>query len=386
MAIGRPATTAENSASKKGNIMEMKLEKNRYLDLPLRKRGRNAPPVTLKEIAYYAEVDISVVSRVINGKAEKYRISPQCQEKVKKVAVELGYIPNAYAIGMKTGEFHCVALLQSGAAGKSYLPEKLINEIHRTLEKEDRHLLLANIPEKGGRGGDMPKIFRSLMADGLIVNYYQDLPQKIRDAIERTSMPTVWMNDRKEFNAVYPDSFSAAKKATEYLIELGHKRISYCNVYFNDRRPNAHYSVAERREGYAEAIKNASLENLDITPDYPVDDSMEKQTELFYSILEKPDRPTAMLFYWSFSIPAVLMAASRLNLLIPNDLSILTFASESHQRIGLTATAMLEPETNMGREAVAMLSKKIIAREIVSPSIKLDYQFLDMGTCIRCKA
>jgi hypothetical protein len=40
----------------------------------------------------------------------------------------------------------------------------------------------------------------------------------------------------------------------------------------------------------------------------------------------------------------------------------------------------------MGREAVAMLSKKIIARETISPSIKLDYQFLDMGTCIRYKA
>jgi DNA-binding LacI/PurR family transcriptional regulator len=112
---------------------------------------------------------------------------------------------------------------------------------------------------------------------------------------------------------------------------------------------------------------------------------MEKQTELFYSVLKKPDRPTAMLFYWSFSIPAVLMAAARLNLHIPNDLSILTFASESHQRIGLTATAMLEPETNMGREAVLMLSKKIVAREIVTPSIKLDYQFLDMGTCVKAK-
>jgi len=342
----------------------------------------NAVPITLKEIAYRAGVDVSVVSRVLNGKADKYRISQKCQEKVKKVALELGYIPNAYAVGIRTGEFHCVALLQSGMAGKSYLPEKLVDEIHRNLEKEDVHLLLANIPGPGNYN-DMPKIFRSLMADGLIVNYYQDLPPMVRKAIANTSMPTVWMNYKMQYNAIYPDSFTAAKKATEHLIKLGHKKISYCNVYFDDLRSEAHYSVAERRDGYACAMKNASLEVLDITPNYRVDDSMEKQAQLFCSVLEKKNRPTAMLLYWSYSIPAVQMAAYRLNLHIPDDLSVITFACESHQRIGLTATAMLEPETNMGREAVTMLIKKMQTREENTPSVMLDYYFLDMGTCVK---
>jgi len=340
-----------------------------------------ALPITLKQIAINAGVDISVVSRILNGKADQYRISRKCQDKVKKVALDLGYIPNAYAVGIKTGEFHCVALLQSGMSGKSYLPEKLVSEIHRNLEKEDKHLLLANIPEHSGE--DVPKIFRSLMADGLIVNYYQDLPPLIKKAIDKTSMPTVWMNYKMQYNSVYPDSYSAAKKATEYLINLGHKRIAYCNVYFNDLRPNAHYSVSERRLGYSETMKNAGLEVMDLTPNYKVDDEMEKQTELFYQTLKSPNRPTAILLYWSYSMPAVQMAAYRLGLNIPGDLSVITFACESHQRIGLTATAMLEPETDMGCQAVAMLGRKMHTREKNSPSVKLDYLFLEMGTCAK---
>jgi LacI family transcriptional regulator len=339
----------------------------------------NNMPITLKEIAFRAGVDISVVSRVLNDKADQYRISKICQEKVKKVALDLGYVPNAYAVGIKTGEFHCVALLQSGMAGKSYLPEKLVSEIHRNLEKEDKHLLLANLPEDSNQ--DIPKIFRSLMADGLIVNYYQDLPPQIRRAIARTSMPTVWMNYRMQYNSVYPDSYSAARKATEHLISLGHTRIAYCNVYFNDLRKDAHYSVSERRQGYTEAMKNASLEIMDITPEHRVDDVMDKQVELFENILKRKNRPTAILLYWSFSIPAVQMAAYRLNLNIPKDLSIITFACESHQRIGLTATAMLEPETDMAQQAVAMLAQKMQTRDVNTPSVKLDYYFLDMGTC-----
>jgi LacI family transcriptional regulator len=341
----------------------------------------NNMPITLKEIAFRAGVDISVVSRVLNDKADKYRISKICQEKVKKVALELGYIPNAYAVGIKTGEFHCVALLQSGMAGKSYLPEKLVSEIHRNLEKEDKHLLLANLPENSGE--DIPKIFRSLMADGLIVNYYQDLPPQVRRAIAKTSMPTVWMNYKMQYNSVYPDSYTAAKKATEHLIALGHTRIAYCNVYFNDLRKDAHYSVSDRRQGYTEAIKNASLELMDITPEFRVDDSMEKQVELFYSVLKSKNRPTAILLYWSFSIPAVQMASYHANLNIPKDLSVVTFACESHQRIGLTATAMLEPETDMAQQAVAMLAQKMQTRDANTPSVKLDYYFLDMGTCAK---
>jgi LacI family transcriptional regulator len=338
-------------------------------------------PTTLKEIAYQAGVDVSVVSRVINGKADKYRISKACQERVKGVALELGYIPNAYAVGMKQGEFHCVALLQNTMADQRYLPEKLVDEISRCLEIEDKHLLLASMPQQRLNKEELPKIFRSLMADGLIINDCHDLPPRLRNVIEHTSMPTVWINRKMDFNAVYPDSFWAAKKATEHLISLGHKKICYCNVYFDDLRPNAHYSVADRRDGYALAMKEASLDKWDITPQHRVDDAMEKQIELFCSVLKSESRPTAMLLYWSYSIPAVFSAASRLGLHIPHDLSIIAFAGESHQRRGLTASAMLEPETDMGRTAVSMLQERMRTKQDNIPSKVLQYIFLDIGTC-----
>lgn len=340
---------------------------------------------TLREIARHAGVDISVASRVLNDKAQKYRISQQCQEKVKKAAVELGYIPNAFAVGVKKGKFNCVALLQSDLPNRSYLPEKLVFEIHYNLEQDDNHLLLAYMGEQKVNSPELPKILRSLLADGLIINDYQYLPEKVKDAIAFISMPTVWMNYKKEYNAVYPDSFSAAKKATEYLINLGHKRISYCNVFFDDRLPNAHYSVQDRREGYKAAMKEASLDIYDISPDYKIDDSTEKQIDFFYSILKKPDRPTAIFFYWSTSIPPLLAAASRLNISIPNDLSVITFSGESSYRTGLYATAMLDPETDMGREIVAMLKEKMVNKTKDMPSKRLDFHFVDMYTCAKAK-
>lgn len=337
--------------------------------------------VTLKEIAYHAGVDVSVVSRVLNDKADQYRISKQCQEKVKETAVKLGYIPNAFAIGVKTGQFNCIALLHSTFTQKSYLPEKLLNQIHSSLEKHDKHLLLANMPGKSSERQELPKIFRSLMADGLIINYCHNLPVKVRKAIQKTSLPKVWVNYKMDSDAVYPDSFSAAVKATEYLIGLGHQRISYCNIFYDDLKPNSHFSVTERKAGYISAMNHASLDSLDITPDHQVDDSTEKQVEYFYHVLKQPDRPTAMLFYWSFAVPAIFAVAQRLELQIPRDLSVMTFAGESHQRVGLNTTAMLEPESKMGNAAVDMLWEKIESEKERCPSKKLDFFFVDMHTC-----
>jgi LacI family transcriptional regulator len=341
--------------------------------------------VTLKEIAYSAGVDVSVVSRILNGKATQYRISPECQKRVKKIASELGYLPNAYAVGIKKGEFQCVALLHGDYTNKSYLPEKMLCEIHLNLEQEGKHLLLARIPKATVKNQELPVIFRALMAEGLIVNFFQDMPPKVREAIKNTSMPTIWINDKMDYNAVYPDSFSAAKRATEYLIGLGHTKISYCDIYSYNQSPGAHYSAIDRRAGYAQAMKNASLDVMDITPPPAdkVEDSMDKQIELFYSVLNSSNRPTAMFFYWGYSVPAVFSAALRLNMQIPRDLSIITFAGESDQRVGLCATAMIEPETHMAREAVMMLRKKIKTKQENLPSVKLDYLFLDMKTCAK---
>ncbi len=341
--------------------------------------------VTLKEIAYYAGVDVSVVSRVLNNKADQYRISRACQEKVKKIALDLGYIPNAYAVGVKTGEFNCVALLHGDYTTKSYLPEKLVCEIHRNLEKDGKHLLLARIPKSNLKNQQLPMIFRSLMAEGLIVNHCHDMPPKVRQALQSTSMPKVWLNDKLEYNAVYPDSYSAARQAAEYLIRLGHKKICYCDVYSHNLLPGTHYSAADRRAGYTDAMKEAGLEILDITPPAreKAEESIDKQVDLFCSVLSRPDRPTAMFFYWSYSVPALYSAATRLNLQIPSDLSVITFAGETDHRVGIYATAMVEPETDMAREAVAMLRKKIKTKKENIPSKRLEFHFLDMKTCSR---
>ena len=66
---------------------------------------------SLKDIAKKTGVSASTVSRVLNGKAESFRISPSTSELVLKIATEIGYIPNQIARGLRTRKSHPIGLI-----------------------------------------------------------------------------------------------------------------------------------------------------------------------------------------------------------------------------------------------------------------------------------
>src|ERR1044072_7758832 len=67
--------------------------------------------VSIVDIARKAGVSISTVSRVLNGKAEQFRISEKSQQKIRETARKLNYVPNQFAANLKSGKSNTIALL-----------------------------------------------------------------------------------------------------------------------------------------------------------------------------------------------------------------------------------------------------------------------------------
>jgi len=318
-------------------------------------------PITLKEVAKTVGVHPSVVSRVLNNKADNYNISEKRKEEIRQAALDMGYVPNISARIIQEGSFGCVALLLSSDVGKSYLPIHLLESIHDELEKNNKHLLLTKLPDAySDDSSQVPKVLQTLMADGLIIDYTHQVSEKIVSQIEKHTLPDVWINVRHNKDSVYPDSKKSAKTATQKLIKAGRKRIAYVSemTHFSGDMSDLHYSITDRYTGYEFEIKKAGLQPRNINNN---DKRLarEKQVEYFTEILSQPNRPDAMLLYWSSLAAPIVQAARKLNLRIPEDLSLITFASYLSQNTGLTIDAMLEPEIEMGIKAVRMLNKKI---------------------------
>ena len=68
-------------------------------------------PLSIKDIAKKANVSITTVSFILNGKAEKMRISQEMIIKVEKIIKELGFRPNQVARSLRTGNTKTIGLI-----------------------------------------------------------------------------------------------------------------------------------------------------------------------------------------------------------------------------------------------------------------------------------
>jgi LacI family transcriptional regulator len=325
-------------------------------------------PVTMKDIALRAGVSRATVGFVLNGTPTSVRISDDTRRRVLAAAEEMRYRPNSSARAMRSGRFGMVALLQSTVRHRSLIPMELLDGIHDGLAERDLHLVYTKIPdEKLTSDGFPPKILRESASDGLLINYNTDIPPSLLALIREHRIPAIWLNSKQEADCVYPDDFRAGREATEQLIQAGHTRIQYV-----DYGGTHHYSGLDRRLGYEEAMRAAGLpiraiygfEGKPSAPHAGWTDDMEAR-------LAAPDRPTGFVLYTPHMLAAVLLAAQRRGLRIPEDLSIIVVSENQRPLFGKVFATMLLPEYRMGKTAVELLERKMEAPDESLPPCAL---------------
>jgi len=83
---------------------------------------------SLKDIAEALNVSKTLVSLVLNNKADEWGISEETQKKVRKKAEELNYYPNQMARGLRTGKSNIIGLVVADISNPFYA------KISRTIE------------------------------------------------------------------------------------------------------------------------------------------------------------------------------------------------------------------------------------------------------------
>lgn len=203
------------------------------------------------DVAKLAGVSHQTVSRVINN--ADY-IKADTRAKVQSAMDELGYIPNAAARALVTSKTKIVGILVSdivyhGPAGMLHAMEKEARRggffaISASVDPLDHNSIAQGIQH-----------LRRLGIEGLVVITPQtDSVQAVERLV--TDIPVVFIDSpkySKEWSAEL-DNFAGARRATEHLISLGHKKIVHVSG------PSGWFVSAPRVAGYEAAMKNAKLE------------------------------------------------------------------------------------------------------------------------------
>jgi len=312
--------------------------------------------ITLADIAKKVGKSQQLVSAVLNGGKSSSVASEATRRKILAIADDMGYHPNAAAKTVATGKFNGVGLLLSVETWKSSLPTGVLEGIRAALTQCEMHLSLGWFSDrKLTKHDELPRIIRGLMADGLLIKYDSTIPRAMIEIVDESPIPAVWLNTKRDHDAVYPDDFSAGRMAAEHLIKLGHRRIAYIDT--NPRPQQDHYSSAERLAGYAQAIRKAGLKPLDLGMRKRL--SAADAAKLVLRSVKEDDPITALVAYSDHAAWPVAYAAAREGVRVPRDLSIVSFGGSALSDFGITLTTVTLPEAEVGRLGVEMLLSKI---------------------------
>jgi LacI family transcriptional regulator len=343
--------------------------------------------VTIRAIAQHTGLSIPTVGNILGRSGHRY--NPQTRARVLEAAKELGYRPNASARSVRNGRFGCAALILSRSRQQtlSHIPAGLLDGLDDELARHDMHLTVSRLTdEELSTESFLPKVLREHMADGMIVNYTHQIPQPMLDVIHAHHAPAVWLNAKLPEDCVFPDDFGGARDVTEQLLRLGHRRIALVHTIarlgwtgdFASFRPHMHYSVIDRIAGFDQAMRAAGREPIVLSHDRFIETP--DQIDAVSALLNRPDRPTAIIAYSETEAYTIVCAARVLGLTSPRDLSIVVFAPENMAVLGLEVTAAAVPTREMGRQAVLMLMEKLKAPETPLAPVPVPYAALTPTT------
>ena len=311
-------------------------------------------PSTLSEIARRAGVSKGTASRILNNKNKENRPADLSRaQRVRRIADELGYRPNAAARSIFSGRFNAAALITCGEIGADYFPRLMLHGIHDGLQSMKYRMVYGEVPAVALRDPDyVPHALRESNVDALMVYPNPRFSEEVVPYFEQLRQPTVWLNLTLGHNAVYVDEAGGAEIAVQGLLARGRRRLGYLGDLILPR--NHHYSTAARRDGWLAAMRGRGLEthrcrNYDQTEGVP---STIDAAGRFLADFADLD---AVVCYEQREALALQVAALRRGIRVPEDLLIIGFhETPIDSAVGLPIPTVVIPFIELGRAATRM--------------------------------
>lgn len=207
--------------------------------------------VRLSDVAHAAGVSVPTASQVMNDTG---RVADETRKRVLAIARELDYRPNALARSVALGRSRTIGVLAENAAGAFCMP--VLIGVNRALSSRDLASILYDARHDPQLRREHVRHMIDRQVDGIIViGEGSDVP--IAELGEHFDGPVVHAfgpPNPAAATSVHSDEAAGGALAAEHLIAGGRRRIAHVTA------AQLLTSVAERRDGFLDALRNAGLE------------------------------------------------------------------------------------------------------------------------------
>ena len=275
--------------------------------------------MNLKELAEYLKLSPTTVSRALNGYPE---VSDATRARVMAAAEANNYHPSHLASGLAKGKAnaigHVIPLSKHMVMNPHF--SDFISGAGDVYCKAGYDMLIRVVVE-----GEEEAVYKQLAkdgrVDGVVVHGPSNYDARI-EALQDIGIPFVvhgrTNQDESTYNWVDVNNLRAFKRATNYLLDLGHKDIALINGF------EFMNFAMRRRAGYEEALKEA---NIEINPDIMFTGEMTEPLgyESVKQLLASKAPPTAVLLSSILPSMGVVRAVQEAGMKVGKDISIVTF-------------------------------------------------------------
>lgn len=313
--------------------------------------------VSIKDIAKSAGVSPSTVSRALS---DHPRISQETKTRICRLAKDMGYTPSLLARSLVTQDTATIGVVITSVSDP-FLAH-LVTSIEKVAQEQGYSVFMSSSYLDRDRELEAVSAFHGRRTSGIIVIGSQ-VDTGYLQLRDRFPLPVVLTNCRTWPHSVSTDNPTGARRATEHLVQLGHRRIAYIA---NQRSPR---SNLDRLKNYQQVL---AASGIPVDNDLIIegDGTLRGGSAAAQILLSRTQPPTAVFCFNDMTAIGVLSGLHQARVRVPEEMSVVGFDDvESAAHCYPPLTTVRQPTDLMGQRLIHMLLALIQGQEDVGPEV-----------------
>ncbi len=328
-----------------------------------------AKEVRMADIAKQLGVSTVTVSKALS---DQKGVSEEMREKIKALAEELGYKSNAAAKKEAKRSYNIGVLVEEIYIERySSFYWEFYQKINTSAGEENCFVILEVLSVENEKDLIEPKIVQENKIDGLMIlgrvptEYLAMLKKKAK-------IPVVYMDfyDQKiKGDSVISNSFYGAYHITNYLFEMGHRKIGFVGTIM------ATESIMDRYLGYQKAM----IEHNEPVHEEWIIQDREKHVYIYEQLPLPKELPTAFVCNSDLTASRLIRSLRECGLQVPKDISVVGY--DDYLYPGLCDVGITTYSVDMNR--MAKLGIEILIERINGEQRHIGMQVVEGDLVIR---
>jgi LacI family transcriptional regulator len=303
--------------------------------------------ISILEIAKRLEVSPTTISFVLNGKAKEQRVSDQLVKKILAYIKKIGYQPNTFAQGLRTGKSKLIGLMIEDISNPFFA--NIARLIEDKAYENGYRIMYCSTHNETEKAKAQIKMFKDCRVDGYIIAATDGIERDIKKLIAEKENVVLFDRHFREIATDYVviDNEASCTKAIAHFARNGFKNIAFITTELNQLQ------MVDRLNGYKKGIKKNSLESFIKKIPYALKpETITKEIENFLTNNPKID---AVLFSTNYLGIYGLQAIANCGYKVSKDIGVIAF--DDH-----IVFQLYNPPVSAIEQPVELISEKIIDR------------------------